>query len=169
MSKPKITLVLDSLRSIYNVGSILRTCDCLGVENIIYIGTTPHPFVEGDTRLPFMATKQTNQISKTALGAEQTIAGAYYPSVKAYLDEYANFNKYLIALEQAKTAIELNKYEFPKDCQNLHLVVGNEVTGVSEEMLAAAQEIIEIPMQGRKESLNVEVATAISVYQLLSM
>lgn len=166
MASLEITLVLENLRSIHNVGSVLRTCDGLGVENVIYIGTTPFPRLTNDPRLPFQADKQTTQLHKTALGAEKTIHGTYFPDTKSFLHSRRRTD-ILVSLEQTEQSKELSVAEFNAD--HIFLVVGNEVDGVSHEILNVSQTVLEIPMHGKKESLNVEVATAICIYQLLYM
>ncbi|MCA9349331.1 hypothetical protein KC878_04310 [Candidatus Saccharibacteria bacterium] len=163
MSKPKIILVMENLRSIYNVGALLRTCEGLGVNQVVYIGTTPHPIVQDDQRLPFKAKQQTNQIAKTALGAENSVSGDYYRYSKDFL-ESRDQSKLLLTLEQNKKSVLLDGFCLSEDA---YLVVGNEVDGVSKLLIEASDGVLEIPMLGHKESLNVEVAGAIAIYSLL--
>ncbi len=158
----KITLVLDNLRSCQNVGSILRTCDGLGVSSVVCIGTSPYPRVKDDERLPHMADRQTKQIAKSSLGAETTVKVLYYPSIDDYLAAYHNVNR--VALEQTDSSVGLSSYKLTAD---IHLVVGNEVNGVSKKLLDESAHYVEISMQGKKESLNVAVATGIALHQLL--
>ncbi len=165
-----ITLVAHDIRSTHNVGAFFRTCDALGIDKIIFSGYTPYPSFEGDTRLPHFADKLTRQIHKTALGAESTVAFATLESVDDVINELEASNTVLIALEQSPTSMT------PRECAEqlqrkytnrpVALFVGNEIHGVSDATLKQMNMIMEIPMQGTKESLNVSVATGIALYEL---
>ena len=157
-----ISLVLDNLRSIHNVGSILRTADGLGVSQINYIGTSPYPALEVDERLPHRRQKQSQQLAKTALGAEKLLTGCYFKDVASFLKQA---NRPIVCLEQTETGQSLNDYQLS---QSIYLVVGAEVDGVSAKLLAAAETCLEIPMRGQKESFNVAVACGIALYSLLN-
>lgn len=167
----QITLVAHNIRSTHNVGAFFRTCDALGVEHIIFSGYTPYPTFEGDTRMPHFADKITRQIHKTALGAESSVDFIYYETIESALSSLADRNTVLLALEQFPTSVT------PTDCvkllktpvyQNrpLALIVGNEIHGVDDNVLQKSDIIMEIPMLGTKESLNVSVATGIALYVL---
>lgn len=161
LSPPHIILVLDNLRSCYNVGSILRTADGFGIHQYIFLGTTPHPQLSGDTRLPHQAARQTRQISKTALGAEKQIQGEYLANTQAFLNNKKS--RSLVCLEQTADSQPLDSYRPPK---SLYLVIGNEVGGISQSLLRASAKHLFIPMSGGKESFNVAVALGIALYQL---
>lgn len=155
-----MTLVLHNIRSTHNVGSIFRTAEGLGVEKIICSGYTPYPTFTGDRRLPHIADKLTDQIHKTALGAEGMVPFEYYEAI----DDWLESNKLpLIALEQAPTSVNLRDFIPPSE---FALLLGEEVNGISLGLLERCEAIIEIPMQGSKESFNVSVAAAIAMYHL---
>ena len=152
------TLILDNLRSVENTASIFRTAEGLGVKKIILVGTTPAPLDRfGRKRQDF---------AKISLGAEDMIAWQHITQEKllptvAHLQEDGH---QLIALELTHESKDLKDIKSKK---KFMLVVGNEVDGVSKTILELADEIVEIPMQGRKESLNVSVSTGIALYELL--
>lgn len=157
---PKITLLLHNIRSTHNVGSIFRTAEGLGVNEIILSGYTPYPVHVDDDRLPHIAEKITKQIHKTALGAEKLLPFRRYENIEDFLV----INKLpLIALEQAENSTKLSDYE-RKDA--FILVLGEEVEGISTALLSKCETILEIPMQGQKESFNVSVAAGIALYAL---
>ena len=157
-----ITVVLDNIRSAYNVGSIARTCDGLGVEGIITYGITPHPLLPNDQRLPHISAKATRSIAKTALGAEQTITH-HAQSLEQLLPLIDSVP--IVCLEQTKQSQPLRQF---RPSGSIALVVGNEINGVSVELLEIASTQLYIPMRGQKESFNVAVATAIALYDLLN-
>lgn len=157
-----ITVVMDNIRSAYNVGSIARTCDGLGVERLIAFGITPYPGLPNDTRLPHVADKATRSIQKTALGAERLIQD-YVDSVEQLLKELGG--QPLVCLEQTSHSIAIRKYQPVSD---FALVLGNEVNGVSSRLLTIAADHVEIPMHGQKESFNVSVACAIALYDFMN-
>ena len=161
MSPASITLVLDNLRSCHNVGSIIRTADGFGQRRFVFLGTTPHPRLSGDPRLAYQSLKQTRQIAKTALGAEQNIQGRYYAKTQDFLQVKNDWP--IVCLEQTPDGRALKEYRLK---QPIYLVVGNEIDGVSEELLGLSSERLTIPMSGDKESFNVAVAAGIALYQL---
>lgn len=157
---PDITLIAHNIRSTHNVGAIFRTAEGFGVTKIILSGYTPYPAYEGDTRLPHIADKISKQIHKTALGAEAIVPFEYHDNLLTWLD--ANTLP-LVALEQAPTSSSVADFR-PPDA--LALLLGEEVEGVEPHLLERCDHIIEIPMQGKKESFNVSVATGIALYAL---
>lgn len=162
----ELTLILHNLRSSYNVGAILRTADAVGVARVIAVGTTPYPELPHDTRPPHVRASNTLAIAKTALGAEKTVALSYEPEIKGSLRILKERGITILALEQAKNSINLFDYSPPAG--PLALVVGPEVAGIAPDDLALCDAILEIPMRGDKESLNVSVAAGIALYQLSS-
>lgn len=169
----QITLVAHDIRSTHNVGAFFRTCDGLGISKIIFSGYTPYPTFEGDSRLPHFADKITRQIHKTALGAESSVPFEQFETLPEALDYLKKNDTVIIALEQAKGSL------VPRAClkelygshknRPVALVVGNEIHGVHGDALTQADLIMEIPMQGTKESLNVSVATGIALYALTAI
>jgi len=156
-----IILIAHNLRSCHNVGSLLRTAEGLGVTKVCLTGYTPYPQATDDSRLPHLAAKLHRQIAKTALGAEQTQTWQHYETIQSLLAELKDQGYIIAAIEQAATAIPLPDYKPPK---KIALLVGREVEGVEEEILAAMDVILEIPMFGSKESFNVVQAAAMGLY-----
>lgn len=158
---PEIIVIAHNIRSTHNVGAIFRTAEGFGIKKIILSGYTPYPKTLKDTRLPHIAEKLTSQIHKTALGAEEIVDFEYIESPP--LSELKDAGYRIIALEQAEKSITLPDYHAP---QKVALLLGEEVHGIEPELLALCEDIIEIPMVGKKESFNVSVATGIALYQL---
>lgn len=157
----EIVIIAHNIRSTHNVGAIFRTAEGFGVNKIYLTGYTPYPKTAGDTRLPHIAEKLHAQIHKTALGAELTVPFEHLedaPLQELRADEYR-----LVGLEQSPRSVLLSKYQAPK---KLALLIGEEVEGIAEHLLAECEDIIEIPMKGKKESFNVSVATGIALYAL---
>lgn len=156
---PEITLALHNIRSTHNVGSIFRSAEGFGVKKIICSGYTPYPKVDNDSRLPHISEKLTSQIHKTALGAESMVPFEYYEDITPWLSQ----NKLpVVALEQSADAEYIKSYTVPK---RFVLMLGEEVHGISSDLLAHCDSIVEIPMYGKKESFNVSVAAAIALYE----
>lgn len=146
-----LAVVLDNLRSAYNVGSIFRTAACAYLSEVILCGITACP--------------PHKEVEKTALGATSMIPWRYVPSTLEAVRELKSRGWKVAALEITEDSFPvqlLGPQHFP-----LALVVGNEVTGVDDAVLAEAQMRVEIPQYGEKESLNVAVAFGIAVYLIL--
>jgi tRNA G18 (ribose-2'-O)-methylase SpoU len=159
----KIILVAHNIRSTHNVGSLLRTADCLGVDIVYLTGYTPYPIYENDQRLPHISNKLDAQIHKTALGAERTVKWLHAPEISNTIKTLRMSGIQVVALEQAKGSIALPQFS---STQNIAIIVGNEVTGLDASVLDMVDSIVEIPMSGAKESLNVAQASAICLYHL---
>jgi 23S rRNA (guanosine2251-2'-O)-methyltransferase len=148
--------ILHNIRSLHNVGSLFRTADAAGVTKIFLTGYTPSPVdVFGRVRM---------EIAKTALGAEKTVVWKKYSRIDAALKELKKERAVIIALEQNNRAVA---YTRMRPRQNFALVVGNEITGLSKTALARCDTVVEIPMRGKKESLNVAVAFGIALFTLI--
>jgi len=160
----ELTLILHNLRSSHNVGAILRTADAVGVHDVIAVGTTPYPELQNDSRPPHVRSSNTRAIAKSALGAEQSVSISYQPDIKESLKEIKAAGYTILALEQAPGSYDLSSYRRPKG--KVALVVGPEVAGIESDVLDLCDVILEIPMSGQKESLNVAVAAGIALYQL---
>ena len=162
MNTKTSVLILDNIRSVENTGSIFRTAECLGVSKIYCVGTTPTPLDRfGRKRADF---------AKVALGAEELVEWEYAPEVLGMIKELKSQDFKIFALEQDSRSIHLTPTFTPRrkereDC--FALIVGNEVEGVSKEALEMCDQIFEIEMKGEKESLNVSVATGITLFELL--
>lgn len=163
MKNRKIILVAHNIRSAHNVGSLLRTADGLGVERVYFTGYTPYPALADDSRLPHIAGKLDRQISKTALSAEKSVSWDHSAQIEPVLDKLKSSGYEVVALEQAPNSVALADYN---PGEKVALVVGNEVDGLDSEVLDLCSCVVEIPMSGQKESLNVAVAAAIALYQL---
>jgi len=158
-----ITVIAHNLRSTYNVGSLLRTMDGLGLTTIYFTGTTPYPMVENDSRLAHIAKKNDQQIHKTALGAERNIDYTHHDHPLDLIQDLKNQGFMVAALEQSTNSVSLTDWVVP---DKLALILGNELNGVDQIILDQVDQIIEIPMKGKKESFNVSVAAAISLFFL---
>jgi 23S rRNA (guanosine2251-2'-O)-methyltransferase len=158
-----LILIAHNLRSTHNVGSLLRTADGLGVQHVYLTGYTPYPLQVDDERLPHLAQKINRQIIKTALGAEQSVAWSHESDLPKLIDDLQAQGYEVAALEQAPGASKLPDYTAS---DKLALIVGREVEGIEPAIVAACDEILEIPMLGQKESFNVVQAAAMALYEL---
>lgn len=158
---PEIVVIAHNIRSTHNVGAIFRTAEGFGIQKIILSGYTPYPKISGDTRLPHIAEKLHAQIHKTALGAETIVPFEYYETPPINILKEAGYR--IVGLEQDERSVHLSEY---RPSEKIALLLGEEVEGISKELLGACEDIIEIPMVGKKESFNVSVATGIALYHL---
>lgn len=156
-----IIVIAHNLRSAQNVGSLLRTTEGLGVKRVYLTGYTPYPKVNDDTRLPHMANKIDARIRKTALGAEKLVEVKHKGDIFELMSDLSSEGYSLVALEQADNSTMLEDFEPPK---KLALILGREVKGIEPEVLAKVDQIVEIPMFGKKESFNVVIAAAMAIY-----
>ncbi|TSC68698.1 MAG: rRNA methylase [Parcubacteria group bacterium Gr01-1014_56] len=148
-------LILHNIRSVHNVGSIFRTADAAGVTKIILSGYTPLPIDRfGMPRKDF---------AKVSLGAEKTIPWVQTKTLVSAIRQLKKEKYYIVAVEQDKKSVSLFDFKPPKN-KPLALVLGNEVRGLSKPALALCDKIVEIPMRGKKESLNVSVAAGIAIF-----
>ncbi|MEX2013557.1 MAG: TrmH family RNA methyltransferase [Parcubacteria group bacterium] len=148
-------LILENIRSVENTGSIFRTADRFGVSKIMMVGTTPTPLDRfGRKRRDF---------AKVSLGAENAVNWEYHKEIKPVIANLRRDGFYIIALEQTPNAIDIKSLPKP---EKFALIVGNEVTGVSEETLAASDAVTEISMGESGGSLNVSVATGVALFML---
>lgn len=152
--------ILDNLRSAHNVGSIMRTADAVGLEKLYLCGITPTP---SKVKREWSIHTQ-KAIQKTALGAEKTTSWEYYPQTWRLIEKLKQEKIKIIAVERTKKSLPYFQWQ-PK--LPLALVFGNEKRGLSEKILQRADLIIEIPMLGKKESLNVSISFAIISYYIL--
>lgn len=158
---PEIIVIAHNIRSTHNVGSIFRTCEGFGIAKIILSGYTPYPTFPGDKRLPHIADKLTDQIHKTALGAEKIVPFEHQEALDLGTLHLAGYR--IVGLEQDKRSVMLPNYKSP---DKIVLLLGEEVHGITPEMRDQCDDLIEIPMVGKKESFNVSVATGIALYGL---
>ena len=156
-------MVLHNVRSAYNVGSLFRTADGLGVKEIYLCGYTPWPAQQGDERLPHLATEINKRIHKTALGAETNVPWQRFESLQECLAKLRHRGFQAVGLEQAAGATLLSSW---RPTGKVALIVGPEIGGLTQVELSQLDQVVEIPMQGKKESFNVAVAGAIALYHL---
>lgn len=142
-------VLLDDLRSLWNVGSIFRTADGCGVREIVLAGITGFP--------------PRREISKTALGAEEAVAWSYRADARQALEEMRRRGYEAVAVESTPRATSLEAMEWP---EAVCLVLGNEVAGVSSPVMDACDHHVSIPMRGVKDSFNVAVAFGIVAHHL---
>ncbi len=158
---PEIIVVAHNIRSTHNVGAIFRSSEGFGVSKIILSGYTPYPVIPSDTRLPHISRKLTDQIHKTALGAEQIVPFEYQEQPNVEKLKTAGYT--IVGLEQDARSVMLPDYHPP---EKIVLLLGEEVEGITTDMRVLCDDLIEIPMVGKKESFNVSVATGIALYAL---
>ncbi len=155
MSNPALNLILHNIRSAHNVGAIFRTADGAGVDKIYLTGYTPAPVDQFK--------RPNGEIKKTALGAEETVAWEKQEDISELITELKKSGVQIWALEQADKSVN---YREVKLTAPMALIVGNETEGIEPEILNLCDQVIEIPMRGIKESLNVAVATGIALFHL---
>jgi tRNA G18 (ribose-2'-O)-methylase SpoU len=161
MKEKELFLILHNVRSAYNVGSIFRTADSVGVRKIYLTGYTPSPFVYKNKALH--QTKAEKMLAKTALGAQAFVPWEKRGDVFDLLSELHDQGIKVVALEQDEKSVDYRDFE----AGNLMaLIVGNEPLGIEKEVLEKCESVVEIPMRGRKKSLNVSVAVGIATYEL---
>jgi len=146
-----ISVILDNIRSLHNVGAIFRTADGVHLEKLYLCGITGTP--------------PRNEIRKTSLGAEESIPWVYEKDAMKVVRELKARGYQIVVLEHTNGSVDYRSadYRFP-----LCLIIGHEYHGISDELVQAADLAIEIPMHGIKQSLNVSVAFGIAVYELMS-
>lgn len=159
----EIVLVLHNIRSTHNVGAIFRTAEGFGIRKIFLSGYTPYPEIIDDKRLPHIRQKLLKQIHKTALGAEELVPYDYYEEPPIDLLRTQGYT--IVGLEQSHNSVNLHSYIPPA---KIALLLGEEVHGLTDQLVQSCEDIIEIPMSGKKESFNVSVATGIALYALTS-
>jgi tRNA G18 (ribose-2'-O)-methylase SpoU len=147
---PKTSILLPDIRSGWNTGSFFRTADGLGIEHIFLSGFTPFP--------------PHKEISKTAINADKFMSWTYFSSNLDAIEELQRREINIYALELVENAKKIKevKFKFP-----MCLVVGNEITGVSKNILNIAKETVYIPMQGKKHSMNVSIAGSIAMWEMM--
>ena len=152
----RIYLILHNIRSVFNVGSIFRTADAFGVKKIYLAGYTPDP------------------AQKTALGAEKYVEWEKVKNIQKLIRKLKKEKFFIASLEQSPNSISLNRFaslaskKKHKKYHSIALIFGNEVKGLPKSVRESSHAVIEIPMRGKKESLNVSVATGIALYAFAS-
>lgn len=148
----ELKVILHNIRSLHNVGSTFRSCDAFGVSELLLSGYTPCP--------------PRPEINKTAIGAEEFVKWSSWDNVSEMCSSLKKEGYTLVGLEQTTNSIQLPDFDakaYPKLC----LIMGNEVTGIDDDILSCIDHFISIPQYGQKHSLNVSVAAGVMLYALL--
>jgi tRNA G18 (ribose-2'-O)-methylase SpoU len=151
--KTPVIIILDNVRSLYNVGAVFRTSDAFLIEKIYLCGITGTP--------------PHKEIRKTALGATETVAWEYAENTLDVVNKLKEKGVIIAAVEQAKGAVLLQDLK-PEAGKKLALVFGNEVKGVDQQVVSASDLVIEIPQFGSKHSLNISVSVGMVIWDLFS-
>ena len=148
--KTPVVLILDRVRSMHNVGSVFRSADAFRAESICLCGYTPTP--------------PHRDIQKTALGATETVHWQHFATTMEAVAAYRQKGYQILSIEQTHHSIPLQQF-IPETGKAYALVLGNEVEGVAEEVIAASDAVIEIPQLGSKHSLNISVSAGIVLWE----
>ena len=151
IEKTPIIVVLDNIRSLNNIGSVFRTSDAFLIEKIYLCG--------------ICATPPNKDIHKTALGATESVAWEYVEDTLTLVEKLKAENIRVLAIEQAENSTKLNTF-YPEKNEKYAIVMGNEVKGVQQKVVNAADACIEIPQLGTKHSLNISVTTGVVLWDL---
>lgn len=148
--KLPLIVVLDDVRSMYNVGSVFRTCDAFRVEAVYLCGIS--------------CTPPATEIHKTALGAEDSVNWKYFKTALEAVDELKKEGYQVLSVEQVEHSTKLQTF-IPQEGQRYAVILGNEVKGVHQEVVDASVGCLEIPQLGTKHSMNVSVTAGIIIYK----
>ena len=149
-SKTPLVVVLDNVRSMHNVGAVFRTADAFLIEKILLCGITPQP--------------PHREIHKAALGTTESVDWAYFESVTEALQNIKSEGYSVVGVEQTTGSQMITEFDFTKNSKYA-LVLGNEVEGISDEVLPLCDDFLEIPQLGTKHSLNVSVCGRIMIWE----
>lgn len=154
----EIRLILDNIRSVHNAGSIFRTAETVGIGRVYCCGTTPAPLDRFK--------RKRKDFSKVSLGAEEMLAWEQVENVASLVKQLKKEGFKVIAVEQSPCSVDYKNVALPDKAV---VVLGNEVDGISKEVLDVADIVAEIPMKGKKESLNVSVAAGVVLFRILGV
>lgn len=149
--KLPLVMVLDNVRSLHNVGSVLRTADAFRIEAVYMCGIT--------------ATPPSAEIHKTALGAEDSVNWQYFEDTMQAVDKLKNEGYTVLAVEQVEGSLKLGNFAFEPQ-KKYALIMGNEVKGVRQDVVDACHQALEIPQYGTKHSMNVSVTAGIVMWEI---
>lgn len=149
--KLPLVMVLDNIRSLHNVGSVLRTADAFRIEAVYMCGIT--------------ATPPSVEIHKTALGAEDSVSWRYFADTLDAVNQLRAEGYTILAVEQVEGSLKLGQFAFDPN-RRYALVMGNEVKGVRQDVVDAADQALEIPQYGTKHSMNVSVTAGIVMWEV---
>lgn len=150
--KRPVTIILDDIRSLNNIGSVFRTADAFRCKSIFLCGIT--------------ATPPHREIHKTALGAEESVDWKYFTSVTEAVRELKEMHYTIVSIEQVENSTSLTDFQ-PDPEKKYAFIFGNEVFGVKQEVIDLCDLCLEIPQEGTKHSLNISVATGIVLWDYL--
>ena len=151
--KVPLVMVLDNIRSVHNVGSVLRTADAMRIEAVYMCGIT--------------ATPPSAEMHKTALGAEDSVTSRHYNDTLQAVNELKAAGYVVLAVEQVEGSLKLGTFKFDPS-KRYALVMGNEVKGVRQDVVDACDQALEIPQYGTKHSMNVSVTAGIVMWEATS-
>ena len=149
--KSPIIVILDNVRSLNNIGSIFRTCDAFLIEKVYLCGITAKP--------------PHKDIHKTALGSTDTLDWEYFENTTEVVDKLRNEKVNIISIEQTEDSIMLHEFQPNKEIKHA-VIFGNEVKGVSQDVVDKCDMVVEIPQFGTKHSLNISVSAGIVIWDL---
>ena len=155
----KFSVLLYNIRSGHNVGSIMRTADATGFSQVYLVGYTPSPIDRFG--------RMRSDIAKVALGAEESLPWSQHENLSDLIFEFKKRGVYTLALEQSENSILYDQVKIPEIHTECALIVGEETQGIEKEILRDVDVVIEIPMHGLKESLNVSVAFGIGAFEII--
>ncbi len=156
----EVCLVLNNIRSTHNVGSLFRIADACGVSKIYLVGYTPTPLDRFG--------RPVKEIAKTALGAENTLSYEKVTTFAMLVKKIKKDGFKIIAIEQAENSVDYKKIKIKKG-EKVAFVLGEEVNGLTQKELSLCDVVVEIPMKGKKESLNVSVAGGVALFRMLGI
>lgn len=149
--KHPIILVADNIRSGHNIGSLFRTADAFAIEEVCICGISPKP--------------PHKEINKTAIGATSSVAWSYFDSVRECIEKLKHAGYHILAVEQTDESKLIRTYQWQR--KPVALILGNEVDGVSDDIMDLVDEALEIEQYGTKHSLNVSVCAGIALHALI--
>jgi tRNA G18 (ribose-2'-O)-methylase SpoU len=171
-STREIVVIAHNIRSVGNVGAILRSAEGFGVRQVFASGYTPNlEFAtdgSGAPLLPHVREKLAREIHKTALGAEQIVDFEFTPNLRGLIEHLRQENYLIVGLEQDENSQVLSEFARNDQSSKIALLLGEEVYGLTREIREMCDVLVEIPMRGRKESFNVAVSCGIALYALVS-
>lgn len=155
----KYSVLLHNIRSVYNVGSIFRTADAAGFNQVYITGYTPTPIDRFG--------RERADLHKVALGSEKTVAWSSFEDTQLAIRQLKESGVYVIAVEQSADSFDYRELsDLQIDTKEIVLVMGEETCGIEPEILALVDKVVELPMRGEKESLNVSVAFGVVAYEI---
>ena len=152
-TKTPLIIILDNIRSMNNIGSVFRTADAFLIEKIFLCGITAKP--------------PHKEIRKTALGSTNSVEWEYYKSTKDLINNLKEKGIDVIAIEQVEGSTSLEKFK-PLESKNYAFIFGNEVKGISQDVVNTADGVVEIPQFGTKHSLNIAVSCGVVLWAIFS-